>query len=342
MQYFLFIVLLPIYLFGSSINERVLICGICRNIEKSIPNNIASIEKLGSDFADYRVIIYENNSTDKTAALMKNWASKNSRVLFLSENLTKEDAMRASPMRVIERLVLIARARNKVLDVIMRSEYEDFKYVIWADLDFTDPWDISNIVDTIVNPEQEFDAVFAGGEYDILAFRNKEFPIGYELLGQLYWNAVNSIRSAPSFKKIFDPNSSWSRVYSAFGGIGIYKRESMKGCKYSAIVTPDLERSIVNWIQNRESFLLKEYEEILKSYPILDIKSERLYRLHPSITPIGMRLFNEHGLGQITYFSCKTFQSLPCTCEHVTFHASMSLLGKDKLFINPRLRIRHP
>jgi hypothetical protein len=211
---------------AHSIEDKVLICGICRNVEKSIPNDISSIEKLGSHFLDYRVIIYENNSCDRTAELMRNWAQANPRVLFLSENLTKQEALDASPMKVIERLVLIAQARNKVLDVIMREEYEDYKYVILADLDFTDPWDIENIVDTIAHPEHEFDAVFANGKYDLLAFRSKEFPIGYELLGKCYWALINKIKAADSFNKIFDKNSPWTQVYSAFGGIGIYKKRS--------------------------------------------------------------------------------------------------------------------
>jgi glycosyltransferase involved in cell wall biosynthesis len=338
----LFFLLFPFLLIAAPIQDKVLICGICRNVEKSVANDIASIEKLGSHFSDYRVIIYENNSSDKTAELMRAWAEANSKVLFLSENLTRQQALDASPMKVVERLVLIARARNKVLDVIMREEYEDYKYVILADLDFRDPWDIANIIDTIQNPEHEFDAVFANGSYDLLAFRSEEFPIGYELLGKPYWSLINGTRASTFFKKIFDKDSPWTQVYSAFGGVGIYKREAMKGCRYSATVTKDLERCLIEWVKIPNGFLLKEYQEMLTKYPILDITTEHLYKLHPSYTPIGMRLFNQHGLGQIAYFSCKTFQSLPCTCEHVTFHASMLLKGSNKIFINPRIRVINP
>ncbi len=327
---------------ASTIQDKVLICGICRNVEKSVPNDIASMEKLGSHFSDYRVIIYENNSSDRTVELMRAWAQCNAKVLFLSENLTKQQALDASPMKAIERFVLIARARNKVLDVIMKEEYEDYKYVILADLDFTHPWDIANIIDTIENPEHEFDAVFANGHYDVLAFRNEEFPIGYELLGNPYWNLINRTRASASFKKIFDKSSRWTRVYSAFGGIGIYKREAMKGCRYSGTVTKDLERCLIEWVKIPNGFLLKEYQEMLTKYPILDITTERLYKLHPSYTPIGMRLFNEHGLGQIAYFSCKTSQSLPCTCEHITFHASMLIKGSNRIYINPRITVINP
>ena len=50
----------------TSANKKVLVCGVCLNIEPSAPNAIKNIEALGKCFKDHRVFIYENNSTDNT------------------------------------------------------------------------------------------------------------------------------------------------------------------------------------------------------------------------------------------------------------------------------------
>ncbi|MBS0604573.1 MAG: hypothetical protein JSS60_05995 [Verrucomicrobia bacterium] len=56
---------------------------------------------------------------------------------------------------------------------------------------------------------------------------------------------------------------------------------------------------------------------------------------------MGVRLHNANGLGRVVWFSCTRKCTLPWTCEHVPFHASMILKGHDRLFINPRLTTIH-
>ena len=46
--------------------SRTVICGLARNIATHLPGTMARIERLGSMFADYRVLVYENDSTDAT------------------------------------------------------------------------------------------------------------------------------------------------------------------------------------------------------------------------------------------------------------------------------------
>ena len=44
--------------------STVVICGIARDVAKNIMATIARVERLGKMFLDYRVVIYENDSTD--------------------------------------------------------------------------------------------------------------------------------------------------------------------------------------------------------------------------------------------------------------------------------------
>lgn len=318
------------------IPEKVLICGVGRDIEKAVPNTTASIEKLGREFLDYTAIIYENNSKDETRSLLQAWAERNSRVVFISEELSRKVLAQQLQMKKVTRTEAIARARNIVLDKAMQPQYDDYKYVIWADLDFLTPWDIDNIVETILNPEQEWDAVLGNGAYDLFALRTPMFPIGFELVGKLYWDRLDEIRE----KFHLDSNGSWVPVYSAFGGLGIYKREAIQGCSYSGVVTKDLEQSVKSWLADasQEVCFFQDYENLKKETPVIDLKEPFLVRRKKYPDQLGIRLKNGLGVGEIIWFSCTRRDRLPSTCEHIPFHASMAQKGHEKIFINPRLR----
>ena len=139
----------------------------------------------------------------------------------------------------------------------------------------------------------------------------------------------------------YDPKGPWRKVYSAFGGIGIYKRASIKGCRYSEVVTHDLEFLVSQWIEQAKpnTFLLSRYQQLLASSMIIDLYSDRMTPTERLTYPetLGIRLFNQYGLGKVVWFSCKSKYNLPLTCEHVPFHASMIRNGHDKLFINPKI-----
>ena len=334
-----------LFLFSSLsanvVNEKILICGVAKNVERALPNTIKSIETLGENFLDYTVIIYENNSHDRTKEILNNWQANNPKVIFISENVTSERLRAESAMKLEYRIESIARARNIVLNLAMKSCFDDYAYVIMADLDFSEPWDIANILDTIIHPEQEWDAVFANGSYDLFAFRSPEFPIGYELIGPMYWWKLIEFKQIIKDSESFNPSHSWKPVYTAFGGLGIYKRESMRGCHYYSYVTKDLEVVTQKWLERAaldpSTPYLKEYQMLLTSLPIYNLYASYIEGRSQYPNYIGLRLFNEYGNGSIVWFSSDGPYTLPMTCEHVTFHATMALNGHDKLYINPRL-----
>jgi glycosyltransferase involved in cell wall biosynthesis len=319
-------------------SDKVLICGIGRNVAKASSNTIHSIQTLGRFFSDYRVIIYENNSTDKTREIYSSLAKKDPRVFFLSEKLSRKRLDRFMKMKVRNRTEQIARARNLVLDIAMDPAFHDYKYVIWADLDFETPWKVEEIVKTITEPQEEWDAVLAYGAYDLFALRSAKWPIGFELVGDLYWKKLDPIRK----EFVLDSkDGKWERVYSAFGGIGIYKRESMQGCRYSGVVTKSLERSVLKWISKakedaknqKEIYLFDEYQNLVAHHKPVLFSGNFLRSRSSYPDEIGIQMH----FGNVVWFSCTSNTTLPWTCEHVCFHAEMALRGKDKIFINPRI-----
>lgn len=284
----------------SAKEQKVLICGVCKNTADAVPNTINNIEALGSRFADYAVIIYENNSTDNTAALYAQWAQRNHRVEFISENLNPEQLSS-------HREVNIARGRNIVLSVAKNSLYHDFKYLIMVDLDFTTPWPIDEIANSIELPI-EWDCISANGVrnrqymlyWDRYAFRNSEFPLGDELLGTNWWKALIFFS--------FGSTRNTIPVYSAFGGLAIYKTAVVTKYEYSGTVNHNLSAYYSRIIaqSNPQNGQIQEYIS----------KSNQARKMAQPIPII--------------------FGHTQC-CEHVTLHAAMALDGHDKFFVNPAL-----
>ncbi len=292
--------------------DKILICGVCKNVENAVENTKQNIEALGRHFSDYAVIIYENNSTDNTAAKYKEWAKKNPRLIFLSETIP-EKSLPAS------RTEQIARARNQVLALAREPKFHGFSYLIMADLDFLTPWPIQEILEVIKSP-REWDCVCANGVtraeqnyFDRYAFRTVDFPFGPELIDDHYWwGEVHR-------KKIRFEGSDWAPAFSAFGGLAIYKTASMLTFSYSGKVTPDLKR----YYKKQIIPLLPADNGHLKQY------LRRIKRGTKTKIPVIFRTNcpKEHP---------KNYKPVTC-CEHVPLHAAMAMHGYGKIFINPKM-----
>lgn len=298
--------------------KKVLICGVCRNVEQAATNTIANIEALGNRFADYAVIIYENNSTDGTARRYQEWAQTNSHVIFISEMVPESQL----PPSRTER---IARARNWVLSVARKDEYSEFEYLIMVDLDFLCPWPIEEILKTIELP-LEWDCIAANGlmgkaYYDHYALRDPTYPLGPELLDSSWWN-----ESLPGqWSGYAYEGEELAPVYSAFGGLAIYKMDSILPFSYSGRVTEDLTRY---------------YREILSSMAI-EHPHAKLY-----LSGVGLGFTRDLSRIPIIYRRNTRWESpnhypYPTCCEHVTLHASMAVHGFGKLYINPKLLLHY-
>jgi hypothetical protein len=289
----------------------VIICGVCRNTSAATQNTIRNIEELGSRFQEYSVVIYENNSSDDTAATLGLWASQNPRVQFLSETLPPEKMARA-------RTVRIAKARNHILNEVRKKKYRKFPYLIMVDLDFQSSWPIDEIVDSIHQPFP-WDCISANGVrpggmyYDRYAYRSKRFPFGPELLDYEFWHEL------PSTGFELEPTP-WQRVFSAFGGLAIYKTDTIKKFAYSGIVTKDVK---------------KYYRQIALSLPKNHIHLKKYRKLAGK--RVGQKLeFRKNCLE----WQGKRDNSIT-VCEHVALHASMALNGHGLFYINPKLIMQY-
>lgn len=328
---------------------KVLICGVGRDIQKSFSFTKQNIEAIGSLFDDYRVFIYENNSIDESSKLLSDWRNENPRVSVISEVVNDEILSESCFVRTAQgdysRPERIARARNIVLDQIMQEAYSDFAYVVWMDLDFEEIFDLTEFKDVFAKVDK-WDAVFANGVdrfghyFDGFSLRDKVLPLGPELIGDRWWK----LRSKIGRLKL-GPRSRWYPVYSAFGGLGIYKKEAIQGCRYSATVTPDLEmflRALVKQGVAEEHFEVKIYEEKLKRLKeVISIPQlvHDLYRYDHTKDEMGFIL--GQGDDKLVFLMNSGIGQYPSVCEHVPFHASMILRGFDRLYIHPKLVLHY-
>lgn len=315
---FIFLIFAFTSISGRCHESKALICGVCKNVGEKINNTIDNLEAIGNRLLDYRIIIYENNSTNNTKHILRERCDRNSKIICVSEDLAIEE-LSVNVLSTEEnglpcRMELIASARNKLLEIIKDSQFDTYPFVIMNDLDLKGPWPVDEIINTLNNSTIEWDAVMGNGiddtgfYYDIFALRNSEFPFGPEVISS-WWDTQRESRRKME-------GTSWIPVWSAFGGLGIYKRESMLQSKYFGHISGDLA---------------EDYKNIL--YQIKD---------HPEA---GKYLSQEIGspfeISEFKFLLNSWCYSYPTCCEHVTFHASMRLKGFGKIWINPQMIIEY-
>jgi hypothetical protein len=312
----IFLPIAHVYAAYNIAHEKVIIGGVCKDVARFLPNMIGRIENLGKRFADYRVIIYENNSSDNTAVLLKQWMARNNKVIIETEIVSYDALVSRVKSRALRdkapcRMEMIAYARNQVLQQVMSDMYHDFNFFIMTDLDFSRGWEVDGVL-SCFDLNESWDCLAANSMsgrsyYDRYAYRDSRFPLGPELIGEDFWGDVGS--------KPFniDINEPLRLVYSAFGGIGVYRKEALKDCKFSGFVTKDLE-------------LLFE--------DLINIKIDK----NNSQLQTYIRTISAQNKSQIPIiFQRNSGYDGPVCCEHASLCASMILHGYDKIYINPRM-----
>lgn len=324
--------------------QRVIICGVCKDVEKRLPHSIKIMETIGQLFTDYRIIVYENNSKDQTPKLLEQWAFANIKVRVFSEVLSDNDMDQLFVHRSHDPSLnnaifppeAIARARNIVLDQIWSQEYEAFKYVIWMDMDFYLEPDYDGITE-VFESCQEWDAVFAYGidphgfYWDWYALRHAVAPLGPELLGNQWW---------PLPKKMsLTRADEWYPVLSSFGGCGIYKKSSLRGSCYSCFVTETMAHVYNNiLLANQSSSDALLYYEGIRQAHIKELAAPCKDASDCKDESLGIRLNKS---SPIVWRMNSFVYKFPVVCEHVALHFSMICKGYTKLYINPRLIFRY-
>lgn len=197
--------------------KKVIFAGIGHNIEKSITHMIRNVECAGAYFDDYHVILYENDSTDKTKQFLGAWEKKSNRVTVIMEDISV-----TSSQDPTKRTKVLADARNRYLTVMKEDLWNQYEYVIIFDTDLPDKWDMDGIAHSF-GQTTSWDVICANGitrngkYYDAFAYRDFK---GYH-------PELNEIQIE------FPKHKSLVPVQSCFSGMAIYKKSAIEDCTYS-------------------------------------------------------------------------------------------------------------
>lgn len=230
---------------NSRFDRTIIICSIVRNAEKGLKRNIPEIKRLCQIFKGYKVFVYENDSTDKTKQLLQRWHDSDPDNVFISLNDTSaqptipsiSDVPGINPFYSHKRIDKMAALRNAYMQFVDDMGWSADYFVV-VDLDVA-RITADNIISSFVR--EDWDAVTAFGystspklkrryhdTYALTEFGDEANPQSEEKIIKLAEKYAN-----------LKGEDSWIRVFSAFGGLAIYRFECVRGMRYNVMNNGD-------------------------------------------------------------------------------------------------------
>jgi hypothetical protein len=211
---------------------EILIAGPARNNADTLTTEVDTLLNSVAGFKNSYCLVVESDSTDNTLNSLENLKN-----LIPSFDYISLGHLAKKMPRRTERL---AFARNHILEEVCNNpKYASVDYVVMADLDginrsitrekieacweLTEPWDVIT-------------AVQSDRYYDIWALRHPDWnPIDCftqrsRLESVIGKEAANNL--AVKAKQVVLPSLGMIEVDSAFGGLGIYKRDALLAGRY--------------------------------------------------------------------------------------------------------------
>ncbi len=220
--------------------SKVLICALARDVEPLLELFIYRITEFGKQWKDYRVIIFENDSSDKTPQILRGWQQTNPKVRAMTEKLKWPSAVKAG-LQSAARFDKMAYCRNRCLKVVKEPEYDDFDYVLVTESDLKGGFSTRGVANSLGwQSALNWDAMIAYGVhlegglrffYDPLAFKSSEGK-------RVRWfrppqtPAEAKDMSWTKFFFMAKKNDRPFPVRSSGGGVWLYRRKSLKDVWY--------------------------------------------------------------------------------------------------------------
>ena len=207
------------------------ICGTLKNCEPYLNKVFENIEKIGSLFDNYVIILYYDKSSDNSLQILKEYQKKNDKLFFyVNQNLP-------STYRTIN----IATGRNFCLGHI-KENYADYNYFIMIDMDDVSCKDIELDILKKYLYRDDWDGLSFNTSpkyYDLWALSLYPYFLSLycwddpDKMSKLIFNNVDE-----SLKKLKE--NELLKCASAFNGFSIYKTEKFINCSYDGRLRNDL------------------------------------------------------------------------------------------------------
>lgn len=216
---------------------KVIIFGMVRDCSKTLQRNIPTIEAIGSHFADYRVIVLENNSKDNTKEVLQKWQQNNNKVTAYLNDFDEEKYKLIPADKnyfkyfQLNKLQKYYDYRNYLKQIVDDVEFES-DYSLLIDMDVA-RIDVKGVI-TSFGSDIDWDAVTANG-YSYSPSLKRRYHDTFALCEYGMEDKKQTLQMIQDYQSIFSylrKGMPFIRVYSAFGGIAIYKTEAIKGLRY--------------------------------------------------------------------------------------------------------------
>ena len=216
---------------------RVVFAGLARNCAHALPSILNALEQLGSMVDDWGYVFLENNSVDRTFGLLQRFDRTHRRGFVRSLGDLEQDV----PLRT-QRLAML---RNRCITEIFADPHlATFDFLIVLDMDgVNEVIDRHRLVHLMDCRVPRWTGVFANQQnhyYDIWALRHRTW------CPQDCWKQVRLRPSSMSRQEAItefvdrrkirlDPHSGFVPVESAFGGLGLYRLQALRDCRYVGV-----------------------------------------------------------------------------------------------------------
>ena len=220
----------------------IAICGLAKNCARTLPQNINFIEEINSFFKLAKVVVVENGSTDSTRVQLNSWAKKNQTVKIIDGDLAAFAANKLTPdvnyYYSKYRIARLAHLRNQYLQELKLSEIS-FDYLLVMDFD-VDKISLVGVLDSFAQ-QKSWDAISAFG-YSISPRLRRRYHDTFALVFLENTHFPQTERSIKDIQQAWVPDRTSNNlfpVFSAFGGLSIYKWNLVKNLQYEVMRNED-------------------------------------------------------------------------------------------------------
>ena len=222
-------------------NSSIAICGLAHNCAHKLSANIKFIEELRTYFKLLQVVVVENNSHDNTRAILYNWSVSSSNVVILDGESRLTDSIsddNVNPYYSCKRISYLASLRNQYLNYI-KSDGHAYDYILVLDFD-VDKISLLGVLNSF-EQRDNWDVACAYG-YSISPCLQERIHDTYAmvLLGdENIPQQERPIKKLQQDVRLEKEEGSLLSVYSAFGGLSIYKTGLLEGINYQVLKNDD-------------------------------------------------------------------------------------------------------
>lgn len=234
----------------------VAIAALARDCAENLKHNIMLIESLRERLGESYVVVYENDSKDATPGILRQWAQESSDVSVISETLSEghffsKKISSRFPEKSIARISKMVYLRNRLKELVFALG--DPEYVIFIDIDLAN-FSVDGIVESIRTAPNDWSALFANSANQIVfGSKKKRMPLQHDIFAYCPIQKKVDDISTSQLKQLpllFEARkldkqirkNKFFRCRSAFGGIGIYKAESIANVPYELSYSIEMEQ----------------------------------------------------------------------------------------------------